>query len=386
MRYSSLMTHRKMLRTLAALVLVAFLGFATAAPAQAGILDTIKGFFGKATDTVKGWFSGGGEKEFVKLLEQTAQSQQALSDKQTALMGLVQQRSEKPPDATTNERLNDIAQASRQNEALYLSVLKARDELSKNKKDITKYQDALTKITEQQNALEQQYQEIQNFNRKTGAFTPPATIASATNKATVGAGGEPNWQDAQVQGFIDEYLGGVGLTEWGQYIAPGAQLAGPPDHGSKQRHEWVWENMQAKSVGSNMTLCEYVKARMGGQSPVLKPIDEKPSFVGSPSTATIAASNYTPQPAVVNTAAQVETAPQAASTDSQYTITELKDVVDQEKAIVASIQQLNADGQGNSEQAQKLYESLKAIQSRKNDLMKQQSSGTDAAGSITTPR
>jgi hypothetical protein len=365
-------------------VLVAFLGFATAAPAQAGILDTIKGFFGKATDTVKGWFSGGGEKEFVKLLEQVATSQQALTDKQTALMGLYQQRGDKGPDATTNERLNDLAQASRQNEALYLSMLKARDELQKGKKDITKYQDALTKLTEQQNALEQQYQELQNYNRKTGAFTPPATIASATNKAT--AGGEPDWHDSQVQGFIDEYLGGVGLTEWGQYIAPGAQLAGPPDHGSKQRHEWVWENMQAKSVGSNMTLNEYVRARMGGQAPVLKPIDEKPSFVGSPSTATIAASNYTPQPAVVNTAAQVETAPQAAPVDSDYTVTELKDVVDQEKAIVASIQQLNTDGQGNSEQAQKLYESLKAIQSRKNDLMKQQGSGTGAAGSITTPR
>ncbi|MBI4871372.1 MAG: hypothetical protein HY814_07380 [Candidatus Riflebacteria bacterium] len=383
MRKSSLV-QKRMLRTLAVLVLTAFLGLATAAPAQAGILDTIKGFFGKATDTVKGWFSGGGEQEFVKLLQQVAESQKALSEKQTNLQALYQQRGQagaKPNDAALNERLNDIAQTARQNEALYLSLLKARDELVKNKKDISKYQDALTQLTEGQNKLEEQYQELQKYNKEIGSFTPPATVASAGAGKT-SAGGEPDWRDPSVQGFIDEWLQGVGLTEWGQYVAPGVKAAGPPDHGAKQRHEWVWENMWTKTAGANMTLGDYVKARMAGKSPSLVSPNRTATFQGGEvATAPAVSVQAAPQPAPV--ASQMENQPAAASTGDSA---ELRDVLDQEKALVASIQKMNTEGQGNSESAQKLYESLKAVQSRKNALMAQQSTSGSSTGSITEPR
>ncbi|MBI2944092.1 MAG: hypothetical protein HYY25_07815 [Candidatus Wallbacteria bacterium] len=379
-------------RAIALTVLVLFLSTATAAHAQAGILDTIKGFFGKASDTVKGWFSGGGEKEFVKMLETVAKSQQAVSDKQTNLQALLNQRGTanvKPNDPMINERMNDIAQASRENEAAYLALLKARDELVKGKKDISKYQETLSQLTERQNQIEQQFQEIQNFSRKIGAFTPPATIAGAgAGKASVmAATGEVDWRDPQVQGFIDEWLNGVQLTEWGQYIAPGAVAAGPPDHGAKARHEWIWENMHSKSADANISLGDYVRSRLAGKNPQITISRRQTTTVASSNANTFQAAPSTPAVQTMKASAQIETAPQVASASSEQPSGELRDVIDQEKSVLNSIAKLNTDGQGNSEAARKLYESLKAIQTRKNELIKNATpASANPAGTITTPR
>src|SRR5207237_897981 len=113
---------------------------------------------------------------------------------------------------------------------------------------------------------EQQWQDIQNFNKQVGAFAPPRTLASAM-ASSGGAGGDVNWRDPSVQGFIDDWLRGVQLTEWGQYLAPGAIAAGAPDHGSMQRPEWIWANLNAKTADSNITLGDYVRARLAGKSP-----------------------------------------------------------------------------------------------------------------------
>ncbi|MBI3890919.1 MAG: hypothetical protein HY303_05260 [Candidatus Wallbacteria bacterium] len=383
-------------RLLAVAVLTLVLSSASATPAQAGILDTIKGFFGKASDTVKGFFSGGGEQDFVKLMQQAATSQQGVSDKQTNLQALLNGRGTanvKPNDPMINERLNDLAQASRQNEALYLSLLKARDELVKGKKDISKYQDTLSQITEKQNAIEQQYQEIQSFSRKIGAFTPPATIASAGgSKATaMGGMGEVDFNDPSVQGYIDEWLKGVQLTQWGQYIAPGAVAAGPPDHGAMGRHEWIWKNMWTKSADSNITLGDFVRQRLAGRSPQIE-LSRHVASAGPATVNAVQTSQSTPVPVAQPAASQVESASAVSAVSPDQPSGELRDVVDQEKSVLNSIAKLNTDGQGNSEAARKLYESLKAIQTRKNQLMSTAvaapaaSNTGGSSGSITTPR
>lgn len=391
MRYG----HTHWIRALTVLFLAVAV-LAAPAPAEAGILDSIKGFFGKASDTVKGWFSGGSEKDFQKLLQQTAESQEKLADKQTNLQAFANQRggSLDTSDAAINERLNDIAQTSRRNEQLYLKLLKARDELQKKKKDISKYEKALSALSQRQNQIEQQYQEIQSVVRKNDGFAPPAEAGVQASVTGTGAGSGELWNNPKAQQYIDEWLNLVHLNKWGQFTRGSIiQAAGTPEHEGMTRHQYIWQRLQDDRAHSNVTLAQYVKARLRGQTPAVT-YREPAELAQGPGSRRLSTTRRAAAPA--KTASRSGTT-SVAVREGRRTATsglktpqslrgsetgsfqagqtgqskELAEVTAQEKEILRDLQAMQKSGQGNSEAARELYQALQAVQRRKKALMQQ---------------
>lgn len=263
-----------------ALALVA--GLAGATPAPAGILDSVGSFFSGAVDKVKGLFGGGGAKasqssELEEFLGQIEASQQRVFDLQTSIVETYNAASNgiDATDPAIQGKLDELADATRQNEDLYLQLLKVRAELVEAEADVSAYEDRLGAIQENQKRIEEGYQEIQNFNKDSGLFTPPPqaepgagnTLASATAPTTFA----DLTQDPRVQGFIDEWLASQGLDEYGRDLNPSASVTVranyEPDMDGRTRHRYVWEAYWQASVDGGQRLVDYVMARLDGQAP-----------------------------------------------------------------------------------------------------------------------
>ena len=177
-----------------ALLLVFVLTFGCTSTVEAGIMDSITGFFSKASDTVKGWFSGGGTKEFEELLEQVVASQGVVNEKQNAILDQVSRSGNStlnPQDPGYQTSMDELAEASRVNEELYTKLLNVRQELVDGKNDVSAYEEHFSRIAETQHNLEEGFQAIQKASRTEGAFTPPADVIAAANGAL--------WADPKVQ-------------------------------------------------------------------------------------------------------------------------------------------------------------------------------------------
>jgi len=329
-----------------------------AAPVEAGILDSIKGFFGKASDTVKGWFSGGGTKEFEEMLQKVQTSQETVAEKQNDVYTFMGHRQTTADDADFQKYMNALADANRENEQLYLQLLKVRQELVDNKKDVSKYADALSRLQQTQHNLEEGNQAIQDRARQMGAFTPPAEVAATKSAAAAGA----LWKDPRAQGFIDEWLAANGLNQYGIQVGGVVVMSATPDFDGP-RHQWVWENLAGVAGRvTGMTLEQYVRSRLDGGAAA------PPS--GGMETAS-ASGGEIERGSTTSTVGSTPYSPSTYQTDGSLEGTE-----EQLKAAMKAYEELSTKGQGNSEEAVQLLETVKALKTQRDELIRQKSAAT----------
>jgi hypothetical protein len=341
-------------RSWIALLLVLVLTFSCTAPVEAGIMDSIKGFFSKASDTVKGWFSGGGTKEFEELLQQVVSSQEVVAEKQNDILDKVSRSgnsSLSPTDPEYQTAMDELAEASRANEELYTNLLNVRQELVDGKKDVTAYEENFARIQETQHNLEEGFQALQNASREEGAFTPPSDVASANGAM---------WADPKVQKYMDEWLAANGLDEFGRLIGGVVVAVADPDMDGRSREQWLWEEMfnnRGSLTGS--TLESYVKSRMnGGAAAVAGSVAVATGNSGgsqiddrSSSTASVASGS--------TVSASVPGGASLADTDAQL------------KTAMASYEKMAADGRGNSDYAAGLLEDIKVLKAQRDAMISQ---------------
>lgn len=337
-----------------ALLLVFVLTFGCTTSVEAGIMDSITGFFSKASDTVKGWFSGGGTKEFEELLQQVITSQEVVAEKQNSILDKVSRSgnsSLSPQDPAYQTSMDELAEASRANEELYAKLLTVRQELVDGKKDVSKYEEHFSRITETQHNLEEGFQAIQKASREEGAFTPPADVIAAANGAL--------WADPKVQAYMDEWLAANGLDEFGRLLGGVIVAVADPDMDGRTREQWLWENMfsnRGNLTGS--TLESYVKSRMNGggaaaASAQVATGNTGGSQVADRSSSTAPVSSGSTASAVVPAGATL------SDTDAQL------------KTAMASYEKMAADGEGNSTQAAELLENITVLKAQRDEMISQ---------------
>ncbi len=260
-------------RRVVLLVFVSLVVFSVGcAPLEAGFLDSVKSMFSGGVQKVKSWFSGGSEDDFRKMLDSVEESQASLAEKQNEILDLYSRgdaSSLKADDPAFQKRLDELEALSRENERKYLELLKVRDELAGKGRDLSAYRERLGRISQTQHNLEEGWQAIQEANKDAGAFTPP----SEAKGGALAAGGKI-YENPEAQRYIDEYLSLVGLDEWGRLLNIDGLIvkaSGDPEAAMGiTRHQWVWEQLADKrSCGANLTLREYVMARLDGKNPNL---------------------------------------------------------------------------------------------------------------------
>jgi hypothetical protein len=345
-------------RYFVALALVAVL-FAGAVPqAEAGIMDSITGLFSKASSTVKGWFSGGGTKEFEELLQKVIASQEVVAEKQNTILDGVSRggnSSLDPKSAEYQTKMDELAEASRSNEELYTNLLKVRQELVDNKKDVSKYEEHFARITETQHNLEEGYQAIQDASRQEGAFTPPAEAAAAAGGAI--------WMDPEVQQYMDEWLAANGLDEFGRLLGGVVIAVADPDMGGKTREQWLWENMfsnRGKITGN--TLEAYINKRLKGGAAA--------SAAAQASANTGGASQMERSS---STSPAVSGATVASDTSSTVSLGEVESTLND---AMTTYQQMAEAGEGDTAEAQELLSNIQTLKAQRDQMVAE---GTAAA-------
>ena len=331
----------------------------TASPSvEAGIFDSIKGFFGKASNTVKGWFSGGGTKEFEEMLQKVIASQEVVNEKQNAVYDLLTHRTPQPTDPDYQKKMNELAEASRSNEDLYTQLLTVRQELVDKKRDVSKYDEHLKRIQETQHNLEEGYQAIQEQSKKMGAFKPPAQVAK--EKA---AGGGNVWANADAQQYIDEWLAANGLNQFGVLEGGVVVTSANPDF-EGSRHQFVWEQLASQNGRvTGTTLEQYVKMRMQGgiAAPPAGGMETASASTGGSSGGEMERGSGTSS---VGTATQVAT----PTTDGSLSGTE-----EQLKAAMKAYEDLSAKGQGNSAEGKRLVQTIQTLKTQRDQMIRQKS-------------
>jgi len=346
--------------TIVTLLVVLMVGLCAPPPAEAGLMDSIGGFFKKASDTVKGWFSGGGEKEFKALLDKVEQSQSSVAEVQNGILDVVTsqgQNSVRTDSAQWQEGMNQLSSVSTQNEQLFTELLKVRQELVSAKKDVSSYQDQLTRIQSTQHNLEEGYQAIQDVNRAQGGLTPPAQVAAAAAAAKGSI-----WNDPKAQQYMDEWNAGVGLDEWGRNVRASNIMAyDDPEHGQKSKHEWLWEHRADTTGGSNITMRNYVMARLNGENPRIIP-PEPAAIVSKP-----------PPPASTGGG----TIDRPTSTKASVTSQSLAAVERDLKEAMKDYQDLAEAGEDQSEEGKLLLEVIRDLNTERDLMIKR---GVSASG------
>lgn len=369
--------RRKSLLRTVALVLAL-----TPVSAQAGILDSVKSMFSGITG------GGGGSKDEAldSALAQVEASQKTVADKQQALTQFYNDPSGKISKDSTQlaSALTDMESASRGNEQMYLQFLQLRSALQKQGKDVASYEERLTQIASTQSQLEDNYVKIQQANKDAGLLEPPtatgsetpADRGSGTATATAGPGviGDKPWESQDIQGFIDEWLSGVGLNKYGQWEgqsgSASVRSAGPPTVMGATTHEMVWRLWADDDADSNITLRSYVAARLKGDRPNIKRPDRGGGQVRPPPRpSTTLASDVSPvpavQPATSGTAASTTAAPPpAASTAAAGAPTEkqLAEVTVQLDTSRKELESMMQSGKGNSTEAKALLQRLGTLE------------------------
>jgi len=338
--------------------------FGSVMPVEAGIMDSISGFFSKASSTVKGWFSGGGTKEFEALLTKVQESQVTVADKQSAIIGKATtggQSNIDPSSAGYQTKMNELAEASRTNEELYKQLLQVRQELVDKKRDVTKYKESFDNISQTQRNLEEGYQAIQNASREKGAFAPVSDVVAA------GGTDGPPWADPKVQKFMDEWLLANGLDEFGRLLGGIVVAVADPDMDGKTREQWLWEAMfDNKGRLTKSTLESYVNKRLKGAA------------AAPPSAIEVAANNNTGGSQVENSSSSTKSS--ASGVPSTVEIpagASLNDVESQLKTAMKSYEEMAENSEGDSDEAKQLLSNIKVLKTQR-DTMIQQKTGAQS--------
>lgn len=345
-------------------LLIFALAGAGAAPAQAGILDSIGGIFKKGIDAVKGLFGGGSkssdtasESELTQFLDQLEQSQAAVQEKQQAAANLAQGGSLDPANATVQAKLDEVAAASRENEQLYTNFLKVRAQIkgSDTEKQLA---ERLTRVQESQHVLEQNAQELEKLKNSSGFYKPTGSGATQVAGAL--------WDDPRAKGYIDEWLAGSGLDEYGRYVQPAhIAAAGQPELSGKSRHHWVWENLKDQSGASGMTLEQYVRARMNGQAPAAA------AAVAAADAGDASTVGGTPASSGGSSSGAATADGRAAPVDVSATVAQVDSSL---KVAMARFEELSKDSEkAQSQEAKDLLATITALKERKNELIRLQS-------------
>lgn len=370
------------------LVVTMVAALAITPPASAGILDSLKGLFGGGASKA----AAADDKTITALMDQVEASQKELAAKQTEVSSTYNGSISniKPSDTALQGKLDGLQQASNGNSALYLRLLQARADLSKSgdEKALAPINERLAKITTTQQSLESNYQKIQDTNRQAGFFTPTGGPAASEIAAanTGDQGGGDIWNNPTAQKYIDEWLSKVRLNQYGQWTGSNGgttvRSAGTPDLGvGKTRHEMVYKMLANDTARSNMTLAQYVEARMAGQNPEVDYRDPVPQNPGG-SVQTASASDTapvrveaaqppapTPAAAVVPTSGAVMASgtatPGGANTDADISV-----VDNQLKGNYDKLMALQKEGKGTSDNAKALLKEIEGLQARRTDLVK----------------
>lgn len=349
-------------KRLGLIVLVAVVvGLCSPAPVEAGIMDSIKGFFSKASDTVKGWFSGGGTKEFEEMLTKVVASQEVVAEKQSAVYDtLTTGNLNDSNDPTFQAQMDELSTASRENEQLYLQLLQVRQELADGKKDLSKYQESIDRIQETQHNLEEGYQAIQDKTREIGGFTPPADVMASAG----GAGGEgPLWADPRVQGFIDEWLAANGLNKFGVLEGGVVVMSADPDRDNKPLHQYLWENLAGQSGRvTGMTLEQYVMSRLDGGAAAVP-------AAGAVDSGVAGSSGGATDDSITVGSSDVGAVPDTSHITVETDGTNA-DLERRLKEAMTAYQQLSAAGMGQSEEANRILGVIKSLKQTRDNRIK----------------
>lgn len=351
----------------------------SAPDAGAGILDSIKSLFGGASSKAKGLFGGGDNKQVQQLIEQVQASQREVAAKQEGLASIYNGKLSdiKPDDPAVQAKLDELRKVSSSNEQLFLRLLQMRADVAKqDEKALAPYSEAIAKVTSTQNQLEQNYQKIQETNRQAGFFKPVGgdaageTLASGTSGAMHGH----IWEDGDAQQYMDEWLGKVHLNKWGQWTgttkSATIKSAGPADAGvGKTRHEAIWKMYSNDSAHSNITLAEYVEARMHGENPEVKytpPAGSGGSPGGGGGVDSLASQTASTASATSEPAAGV------AASGTRAPGAELSTIDATLRTNYEKLTSLTKAGQGSSDDAKRVLKDIEALQGQRSDLIRQQ--------------
>ena len=354
-------------------------------PASAGILDSIKGLFGMGSSTSTA--AAAGTTDLAALMDKVEASQKDLAAKQSDLSGTYNGSLSniKSSDTALQGKLDAMQQSSNGNSQLYLSLLQAKsDAVKADPKALATVNDRITKITSTQEALESNYQKIQDTNRQAGFFTPTGASPAASQIAANDTGHQGDvWNDPTAQKAIDEWLSKCNLNQWGQWTGANGRTtvrsAGAPDSAvGKSRYETVYKMLANDSAHSNITLADYVEQRMNGQSPNVAYTAPAGGGIetASSDTAPIAVESVpaAPPPAPTVPAAAVQTA--AASSIAQPSNGGASDadvsVVDaQIKGNYDKLMDMQKSGQGTSDAAKAVLKDIEGLQTKRTTLVKQ---------------
>lgn len=342
------------------------------APAQAGFMDSVGGFFSNAINSVKGMFGGGKDEggenaEFDKFLTQVEESQQTLADAQTAV---IEYYNENPDsvnldDPKAQEMLDAVADASRTNEDRYLELIKVRAQAQEQEADLSAYEERLGSLQANQQMLEERYQEIQDFNKDSGLYTPPPATGDETVTDLADAAGDtgaakpfdPN--SSETAALIDAWLAANGLDGYGRITGAvnGGSISAnyDADTGGRTRHQYVWEEFWNKPGRNNgMTLEQFIKkGAVGGGTP----------GGGLPPPATQEPIPATAEP-TDSTVVVPPTDTVAAPTSSQ-----LDTVTKELNEAVAKLQELQQSNIPSQKSQADLLEKIKQLQAQRKELL-----------------
>lgn len=357
-------------------------------PASAGILDSLKGLFGGGASKAA---AGADDKTITALMDQVEASQKELAAKQTEISSTYNGSISniKPGDTALQGKLDALQQTSNGNSALYLRLLQARADVAKggDEKALAPINERLAKITTTQQSLESNYQKIQDTNRQAGFFTPTGAGPAASEIAAANTGdqgGADIWNNPTAQKYIDEWLTKCRLNPNGQWTGSNGgttiKSAGTPDAGvGKTRHEMVYKMLANDTARSNITLAQYVEARMRGENPEVDYRDPVPTSGGSVQTASasdtapirVEAAQAAPAPtpaasiAASGSMASGTATPAGADTDADISV-----VDNQLKGNYDKLMAMQKEGKGTSDAAKALLKEIEGLQAKRTDLVK----------------
>jgi hypothetical protein len=379
-------------------------GFLLAVPVmgRASVMDSIKGFFSGGVSSLFGGGGGGSEAQLTKLIGQVQGAQKQFADAQTAVAGTYNGPASniKPDDAALQSKLEQMAKTSQATDKLYLQLLQVQADLEKNgkKEDLATFKDQLAKVTETQTKLESNYQKIVEVNRKKGFFKPTekkSEVASAPTETSedeekaseTDTKEEPSpapaspaprwaggrfWERPDVDSYIDEWLAKCHLNQRGQWEGSSATAtvrgAGSMSSGQgHNRYEVLWATLQHDKAHSNMTLGQYVRARLRGDKPeiVYQPPAELTEVSGGATQGP--AQEATPQAKADEGTAAEEAGnkPTATSEDKASDIAGVNSALNNR---YEHLIQLQKTGKGDSAEAKELLKKIQGLQERRSAI------------------
>jgi len=364
-----------------------------APPASAGILDSIKGLFSGGVSSLFGGSSNANANanasasgasgnsnssaqgtDINTLLSQVQTSQKDVASKESDLASTYNGSISgiKANDPALQSKLDALNSSSSSNDQLYLRLLQAKADLTQsNPSALSAVSTQMSQVTSTQEALESNYQRIQSANQQAGFFTPGGKASDIA--ASGGALPAVIWADPKAQGYIDEWLTGCHLNQYGQWegntgVSTVTSGGMPDSFVGKSRYQGVWEMLANDTAGSNITLSDYVTQKMQGGSPTINYTPPKtvvPTVAAASETAPVQVEQVQTPTAVPSVAAA------ASSTNPGVTDQDVADVDTQLKSHYDDLMNLQKQGQGTSDQAKALLQQIGDLQTKRTGLVQQ---------------